>query len=193
MKAEDAIPSLIAALDHTWFSVSETARQALVRIGGSVSEKLAGYYRREVAKADGREGLIYRGLLIFGEIGDETSREVLLEALGTEGGAREVSIKHHAAIGLGMTGNVEVVEPLIEAMTLAEEKRQFQVVNYIGRSLTWLTDAQNPPRAVEWRAWWEKEQARIRARIARRKELEDSGLDAQVKPDLGGLKMPKDR
>ncbi|MEZ6187693.1 MAG: HEAT repeat domain-containing protein [Planctomycetota bacterium] len=191
MQAVDAIPSLIAALDHSWFSVSETARQALVKIKGPVTEKLAGYYKREVQKPDGREGLIYRGLLIFGEIGDETGTKVLLEALATNDGPREVSIKHHAAIGLGMTGNPEVVEPLIEAMTLAEDKRQFQVVNYIGRSLTWLTDAENPPRAVEWRAWWEKEEARIRARNARAKELREAGLDVEVKPDLGDLKVPK--
>lgn len=191
MQAVDAIPYLIAALDHTWFSVSETARQALVKIGGPVSETLAGHYKREVGKKNGREGLIYRGLLIFGEIGDETSRKVLLEALATDGGERELSIKHHAAIGLGMTGDVEVVEPLIEAMTVAEEKRQFQVVSYISRSLTWLTDAQNAPRAVEWRGWWEKEKARIRARIARRKELEEMGLDTDVKPDLKGLNLPK--
>lgn len=151
LKATGAVPALIDALDDEWFRVAETARAALTELGAPVVGPLAARYRPAAARPQGQDGIVYRSLLIFGSIGDERSKQLLLEALKTTHGPRAVSMRHHAAIGLGFTQDPKMIEPLIAAL---ERERQFQVASYIARSLTWITDVELPPQPGRWRAWW---------------------------------------
>lgn len=157
MKAADAVPALIDALDDEWFRIAETARNSLVQIGEPAVAPLAARYE-PAAKAAGHDGVVYRSLLIFGSIGNDRCKQLLLDALKTTAGNRAVALRHHAAIGLGFTRDMKVVEPLIEAL---ERERQFVVSSYIARSLTWITDQELPPQPGRWRTWWAENKAKL--------------------------------
>lgn len=152
-RAEQAAPDLIEALNgKESLRRSEAARRALVTIGEPALEALLARYRAEV-KGRKPQGLIYRALLIMGEIKTDAARAELVRALKTEGRSDfAISLRHHAAIGLGMTGEPKVIPQLVEAL---ERERDFLIAKYITRSLTWLTEETFPPDAVAWRAWWD--------------------------------------
>jgi HEAT repeat protein len=157
MKAVDAVPALIDALDDEWFRIAETARNALVQIGEPAVAPLAARYE-PYAKASGHDGVVYRSLLIFGSIGTDRCKQLLLDALKTTQGTRAVALRHHAAIGLGFTQDPKVIEPMIEAL---ERERQFVVASYIARSLNWITDQELPPQPGRWRAWWAENKSKV--------------------------------
>lgn len=157
MKATDAVPALIDALDDEWFRIAETARSSLVQIGEPAVAPLAARYE-PASKAAGHDGVVYRSLLIFGSIGTDRCKQLLLDALKTTQGTRAVALRHHAAIGLGFTQDVKMVEPLIVAL---ERERQFVVASYIARSLTWITDQELPPQPGRWRAWWAENKSKL--------------------------------
>lgn len=188
LKAEKAIPTLIELLDDKWFKISETARASLVQIGAPAVAPLRKRYTEERDKAkNAKEGLIYRALLVFGSIPDDAARSTLLEALKTTRGPRAVPLRHHAAIGLGFTGDHKMIEPLIEALS---EERQFLVAKYIARSLNWLTDAELPPQPETWRTWWKDNRDKFGGKKGS-SELDD--LSKPLEPDFGTLpKIGKD-
>jgi hypothetical protein len=157
MKAVGAIGALIDALDDPWFRVAETARTALVAIGEPVVQPLQQRWE-PAAAGQGHDGLVYRSLLVFGSIGSERCKQILLAALGTTQGPRAVPLRHHAAIGLGFTNDPKVIEPMIDAL---ERERQQLVCTYIARSLTWITNEDLGPTAPAWRTWWAANKRRL--------------------------------
>lgn len=184
LKAEVAIPTLIEALDDKWFKISETARGALVQIGPPAVAPLRKRYAEERDKVKGaKEGLVYRALLVFGNINDPGAREVLIEALGTQRRKddRDVALRHHAAIGLGFTGDPHMIEPLIAAL---EREKVFLVAKYIARSLNWLTDAELPPQAEVWKNWWRDNRDKV---LGKKGSAELDDMAQPLKPDFGGL------
>jgi hypothetical protein len=158
LKAPSSIGGLIDALDDTWFRIAETARAALVEIGEPAVAPLATRWQAAKDRPSGNDGLVYRGLLIFGSIGNDRCKQVLLDTLKTNAGPRAVPLRHHAAIGLGFTQDPKVIEPMIEAL---ERERQFLVASYIARSLSWITDQTLPPQPARWRAWWAQNKEKI--------------------------------
>ena len=89
----------------------------------------------------------------------KAATDTLLGALKTKQGPRAVPLRHHAAIGLGFTGDPKVVEPLIQAL---DEERDFLVASYISRSLGWITKTQDvQPQASSWRTWWQNNKKRF--------------------------------
>lgn len=158
LKANAAVPALVEALDDPWFRVAEAARGSLVAIGEASIAPLLAKWEPAAAAANGKDGLVYRGLLIMGSVGGDKARTVLLNALKTKTGPRAVPLRHHAAIGLGFSGDTKVVEPLIQAL---DEEREFLVASYIGRSLGWITKAELPPQASRWRVWWANNKERL--------------------------------
>ncbi|MBL4845894.1 MAG: HEAT repeat domain-containing protein [Planctomycetes bacterium] len=154
MGATQAIGDLILALDDGVSLLrAESARRALVMIGKPAVAPLLKRYRVEVKRRKPRWGIVYRGLFIMGEVPTKETTAELMNALKTVGtNSRAKSIRHHAAIGLGMTNDPKVIPFLVTAL---EDERDFLIVKYITRSLTWLTDEKFPPDAVAWRAWWD--------------------------------------
>jgi hypothetical protein len=155
VRAPQVVGDLIAALDdQTSLRLAEGARRALVAIGAPSVKPLYQAYQALLAKTERRVrgGLLGRALMIFGEINTNAAKSVLLTALQTKQGERAVTIRHHAAIGLGLTRDPQVVPVLIKAL---EEERDFLISKYITRSLSWITDEKFPPDARRWRAWWE--------------------------------------
>ena len=183
LKAESAIPTLIEALADPWFKISETARAALIAIGPPAIGPLQARFEQEQKKTKGaKEGLIYRALLVFGSIPDDRARAVLLEVLETRGtNDRAVALRHHAAIGLGFTGDPKMVEPLIDALG---SEQVFIVAKYIARSLNWITDAELPPQHEAWRTWWGRNKDKF---IGRTREKEVDDLAKPLEPDFGNL------
>lgn len=158
MRAPAAVPALIDALDDAWFRIAETARVALVQIGEPAVAPLAARFEQAAAQARGNDGVVYRSLLVFGSIGSERCKRLLLGALKTTQGPRAVALRHHAAIGLGFTQDPKMIEPLIQAM---EGEREFRVTTYIARSLAWITDEDHGPQPARWRSWWTANRDRI--------------------------------
>jgi HEAT repeat protein len=182
MKAGEAVPDLIDALNDGWFRISETARAALVAIGAPAIPALIERYTREAEGDRGADGVVYRSLLIFGEVGTVEAKRVLVKALKLRKGKRALSIRHHAAIGLGLSADPRVVEPLILAF---EKEKDFRVAKYISRSLTWLTDQEvSATRRDAWRIWWELE--------GRRKFKKRQTVDQLLDDVAGGaVRLPK--
>jgi HEAT repeat protein len=109
-------------------------------------------YKKELTAKDSRDGVVFRSLLLMGEIPCDKSRDALLEALKTSDGPRAIAIRHHAAIALGLLQDKLAIEPLIDAY---EREREFRVGMAIDRSLAWLTNEQSvAPQAYRWKAWW---------------------------------------
>jgi len=154
IKAPESVPYLVEALDDPWFRISETARRALVAIGPPAVPRLEQRYVQEVNKSKAKDGIIYRSLLILGEIDSDDARSRLVRALATTTGPRALAVRHHAAIGIGFTGNPEMIAPMIRAL---ERESDFLVAKYIARSLSWITNEDLPPEGRAWRAWWELE------------------------------------
>lgn len=169
LKANAAVPALVDALDDPWFRVAEAARGALVSIGEPAIAPLLARWEPAAAAPQGKDGLVYRGLLIMGSIGGDKARPVLLNALKTKSGPRAVALRHHAAIGLGFSGDTKVVEPLIQAL---DEEREFLVASYIGRSLGWITKADLPPQAARWRVWWANNKERLDPSLRQKEDFE---------------------
>ncbi len=181
MKAPEAVPSLVEFLDDVWFGISETARRALVATGEPTVTPLEERWVRELAKPEPKDGILYRGLLIFGEIGGQQAQNRLIRALATTRGSRAVAIRHHAAMGLGFTGDPKAILPLVRAL---EREKDFLVAKYIARSLTWITGEELPPSGDRWRAWWSQEGQEKYA-------LQDTADD--LLKDLGGMvELPLD-
>lgn len=191
IRAPEAVPALVAALDNNWFRISETARKALIRIGKPASKALIEAYETH-RKSDSRDhdGLIYRALLILGEIPTKEAKQTLLAALNVKRGQRALAIRHHAAIGLGYTADPGLILPLIKAL---ESEPQFLIAKYITRSLTWITEEQiavDPPR---WKAWWDTKGRRKFADRNTGKDILD-GLGGELKPavdDKGFIDLKK--
>jgi hypothetical protein len=155
----EAIPYLIEALGDTWFKVSETARSALVQLGEPAVEPLRRRYAQELRKSDGSDGIIYRALLIFGQIGGDDAVGVLKRAIKARKGRRAIALRHHAAIGLGFSGRKDVIKTLIDA--LEAEPGGGLVRKYINRSLNWITQANLPPQVSQWKIWWSRNHEKL--------------------------------
>lgn len=182
IQAPEAVPALIEALDDTWFRISETARRALVSIGEPAVAPLEKRLLEEINKPEGKakDGIVYRGLLILGEIDSDAARNRLVRCLAMTTGPRALSVRHHAAIGLGYTGNPDMIEALIRAL---EREKDFLVAKYIARSLTWITEKELPPEGHAWRSWWEQE--------GKQQFFPDKGED--LLEELGGvIELPVD-
>jgi hypothetical protein len=159
LKATSAVPALIDALNDESFRVAAAARNALVAVGAPAVPPLLARWKPASAAPQGMDGLVYGGLLVLGNISDKTAKETLLGALKTKQGPRAVPLRHHAAIGLGFTGDPKVVDPLIQAL---DEERDFLVASYIARSLGWITKTQDvQPQASSWRTWWQNNKTRF--------------------------------
>ncbi len=185
LKAADAVPLLITHLDDQGsFRISEAARAALTAIGEPALGPLEVAYRRALARPEGEDGVLYRSLLIFGAIGTERCTKTLLAALGKTDSPRAISIRHHAAIGLGLAGDTKTIEPMIDALA---REREFVVASYIARSLTWITEADIPPQPDRWRLWWSQN----RERFEKRKKPEDDGLFDPIELPLDEQGLPK--
>lgn len=181
IKAPEAVPALIEALNDPWFKISETARQSLIAIGSPAVKDLLATFEKEASNLKGRDGIIYRALLVFGEIADKDCKVALLKAIKTSKGKRAVPIRHHAAIALGMTDDVRLVEPLIAAL---KRERDFRVAKYIARSLSWITDHHAGNTGDRWEIWWELEG---------RKKLLRPSTTAKVMEGVGGeVRVPVD-
>lgn len=185
IRAPEAVNDLIAALDNRWFRISETARHALVQIGAPSVKPLRKVYEEWSVKEKGRDGLVYRALLVFGEIGNAEAKQVLLKAINTRRSARSLPIRHHAAIGLGYTGDPNMIKPLIRALQKAQDDRAFLIAKYITRSLTWITDEEIEPDAIRWRSWWDTK--------GKRKFADRTTSDDIVKRAGGLLNPEKDK
>lgn len=175
--AEKAVKDLIEALNDTESLLrAESARRALVMIGEPAMGPLLERYRVEIKRKKPAWGVIYRGLFVMGEIGTKESKEELQRALKKSGrNARSKSIRHHAAIGLGMSNDSKMIPALVTAL---EEESDFLIAKYITRSLTWLTEEKFPPDAVAWRAWWDGP--------GKRKFASDESADELLKRIAGG-------
>ncbi|MGE0709161.1 MAG: HEAT repeat domain-containing protein [Planctomycetota bacterium] len=187
IRPPEAVPDLVEALDDpTSLRLAEGARRALVGIGPASVPALAKAYKAELEKTKGvREGLLYRALLIFGEINTDATKSLLLKALQQTKGERAVPIRHHAAIGLGFTNDPQVIPVLVKAL---EEEKDFLISKYITRSLTWITDEQLPPDGRRWRVWWENVGKR---RYGKNESAEDilkrlAGGEIQLELDQAG-------
>lgn len=157
--ATSAIPDLVEGLADNMFKISETARAALVAMGQPVVDPILEAYRREMQAKDGRDGIIFRSLLILGTVGGEKARLALCEAIKVQKGPRAVAVRHHAALALGLAQDKLAIEPLIEAY---EVEKEFRVAQTIGLSLEWLTDEHSiPPQAYRWKAWWAANKDRV--------------------------------
>jgi HEAT repeat protein len=159
LKATAAVPALIDGLNDESFRVAAAARNALVSVGAAAIPPLLARWKPASATPQGMDGLVYGGLLVLGNIPDKAATDTLLGALKTKQGPRAVPLRHHAAIGLGFTGDPKVVEPLIQAL---DEERDFLVASYISRSLGWITKTQDvQPQASSWRTWWQNNKKRF--------------------------------
>jgi hypothetical protein len=189
MKAPEAVPDLIALLDDPWFRVSETARAALVSIGEPSVKPLIDRFKKEWKAKKANEGILYRALLIFGDLNTDLSKQALLWALrSTQGGHdRAIAIRHHAAIGLGFTGDKRLIEPMIAAL---QREKDFRVGKYLGRSLTWLTGHEGPgTNGDRWKIWWDLEGKKKIMDPRSSKELIDelAGGEVEIPLDEQGL------
>lgn len=175
--AKEAVKDLIEALNDTESLLrAESARRALVMIGEPAMAPLLERYRVEMKRKKPAWGVIYRGLFVMGEVGTKESKEELQRALKKAGrNARSKSIRHHAAIGLGMSNDSKMIPALVTAL---EEENDFLIAKYITRSLTWLTEEKFPPDAVAWRAWWDGP--------GKRKFASDESADDLLKRIAGG-------
>lgn len=184
IKAGEAVPDLIDALNDVWFRISETARASLVAIGAPAIPALIERYKSEAEGDRGADGVVYRALLIFGEVGTLEAKRVLVKAVKETKGKRAIAIRHHAAIGLGLSADPRLVEPLILAF---EKEKDFRVAKYISRSLTWLTDHEVvATRRDSWRIWWELE--------GRRKFKKRQTVDELLDDVAGGaVRLPKNK
>jgi len=197
MAAPATIPTLIDHLDDKWFRISEVARKALIAIGPPVIAPLRERYLTEMRRGEaGSDEIIYRALLIFGAVGGDSAQQILLEALETRQGPRAVALRHHAAIGLGFTGKLELVEPMIEALKV---ERQFQVASYVVRSLKWIltsvddgfdTSSCPPPQGLQWEDWWRRNKTHfVEVESAEEEEFQPLGTDFGDLPPI----EPRDR
>jgi HEAT repeat protein len=177
MGAEKATGDLIEALNDTESLLrAESARRALVMIGKPAMGPLLERYRVEIKRKKPTWGVIYRGLFVMGEVGTKEGKEELQRALKRTGrDPRSKSIRHHAAIGLGMSNDSKMIPALVTAL---EEENDFLIAKYITRSLTWLTNEKFPPDAVAWRAWWDGP--------GKRKFASDESADELLKRIAGG-------
>jgi len=175
--AEKAISDLIEALNDTESLLrAESARRALVLIGEPSMGPLLDRYRVEIKRKKPTWGVIYRGLFVMGEVGTKPAKEELQRALKRTGrDPRSKSIRHHAAIGLGMSNDSKMIPALVKAL---EDENDFLIAKYITRSLTWLTEETFPPDAVAWRAWWDGP--------GKRKFASDESADELLKRIAGG-------
>ncbi len=177
LNATNAIPDLIEGLANNMFKVSETARVALVTMGDSAIQPIIDNYKKEMAVPENpkakekerevyaaRDGVVFRSLLILGDLGGQKSRETLCEALKTVKGSRALGIRHHAGLAIGLLRNSDkdfklAIEPLLHAY---EVEKEFSVANIFVRSLEWLTDAHDvPPQPYRWKAWWNVNKDRV--------------------------------
>ena len=155
IRPAQVVNDLVEALDNTSsLRLAEASRRALVSIGEPAVDRLIKRYRQERVAERPKQGVLYRALLIFGEINTNETKRELLYALKSTKGDRAVSVRHHAAIGLGFTNDPKVIPYLIKAL---EGERDFLISKYITRSLSWLTDERLPPDGRRWRAWWENQ------------------------------------
>src|SRR4029077_20866788 len=132
--ATSAIPDLIEGLANNMFKVSETARAALVKLGAPVVEPLIAAYDKEMAVAENprwkekekdaytaRDGVVFRSLLILGDLGGAKPRAALPASMRRTRGSRAVGVRHPAAIALARLSKSGAkdyklgIEPLIGA------------------------------------------------------------------------------
>lgn len=155
IRPPQVVNDLVEALDNsTSLRLAEASRRALVSIGEPAVDRLIKRYRQERVAERPKQGVLYRALLIFGEINTNKTKRELLYALKSKRGDRAVSVRHHAAIGLGFTNDPKIIPYLIAAL---EGERDFLISKYITRSLSWLSDERLPPDGRRWRAWWENQ------------------------------------
>jgi HEAT repeat protein len=152
IKAAEAVPDLIDGLADNMFKVSETARAALVRMGDLAIDGVIDAYKKENGAKEPRDGIIFRSLLILGDIGGDKARAALCAALKTHDGPRAIGIRHHAALAIGIMQDKLAIDELLEAY---ETERDLRVAGSIERSLEWLTGEHGlPPQPYRWKAWW---------------------------------------
>jgi hypothetical protein len=177
LNATNAIPDLIEGLANNMFKVSETARIALVAMGDAAVQPLIDAYTKEMAVTEvarpkekereayaARDGIVFRSLLILGDLGGSKARQTLCQALKTNKGSRALGVRHHAGLGIGLLRNSDkdfklAIEPLLQAY---EIEKDFSVASIFVRSLEWLTDAHDvPPQPYRWKAWWNVNKDRV--------------------------------
>lgn len=177
LQATNAIPDLIEGLANNMFKVSETARSALIQIGDPAVQPLIDAFKREMAVPENpkakekereayaaRDGIVFRSLLILGDIGGAKARDALSDALKVQKGSRALGVRHHAALAIGLLRYSDkdfrfAIEPLLDAY---EAERDFSVATVLVRSLEWLTDAHDiPPQPYRWKAWWNVNKDRV--------------------------------
>lgn len=183
--ADKATGDLIDALNDTESMLrAESARRALVMIGAPAIGPLLKRYRSEIKNKKPTWGVIYRGLFVMGEVGTKEGKDELKKALKRKGrDPRSKSIRHHAAIGLGMSADTKMIPALVDAL---EAENDFLISKYITRSLTWLSEETFPPDAVSWRAWWDGP--------GKRKFASDESADELLKRIAGGeIKLEKNK
>lgn len=177
LEAVNAVPDLIEGLANNMFKVSETARTALIMLGPAAVDPIIEAYKREMAVPENpkakekereayaaRDGLVFRSLLILGDLGGAKAREALKDALKVQKGSRAVGVRHHAGLAMGLLRYSDkeyklAIDPLLEAY---ETERDLSVAGILVRSLEWLTDAHDvPPQPYRWKAWWNVNRDRI--------------------------------
>lgn len=177
LNATNAVPDLIEGLSNNMFKVSETARVALISMGESAVQPVIDAYKKEMATPENpkakekdreaftaRDGIVFRSLLILGDLGGVKARETLCDALKATKGSRALGVRHHAGLAIGLLRNSDkdfklAIEPLLAAY---EMEKDFSVATIFVRSLEWLTDAHDvPPQPYRWKAWWNVNKDRV--------------------------------
>jgi HEAT repeat protein len=206
LEAVNAIPDLIEGLANNMFKVSETARTALIMLGPAAVDGVVDAYKREMAVPENpkakekereayaaRDGLVYRSLLILGDLGGPKAREALKEALKVQKGSRAIGVRHHAGLAMGLLRYSDkeyklAIEPLLESY---EVERDLSVAGIFVRSLEWLTDAHDvPPQPYRWKAWWNVNRDKILGTEDHAHEHIELPKDGLKKGD--SLEEPKD-
>jgi len=152
LQAFQASKDLIAGLADNWFKISESSRLALSRMGAPIVDDVIKAYEAELAAKDGKDGVIFRSLMILGDVGGDKARATLASAIKQEKGPRAPGLRLHAAIALGISGEKKAIQIVLDAYDAEHDAR---IASTMERSLEWLTGQHDiPPQPFRWRAWW---------------------------------------
>ncbi|MBI3725087.1 HEAT repeat domain-containing protein [bacterium] len=152
LHATQTTKDLIAGLADNWLKISESSRAALATMGEPVVDEVIKAYETEMAAKDGKDGIIYRSIMILGDVGGDKARATLAQALKQDKGPRALGLRFHAAIALGLTGDKFAIQIVLDAYDAEKDAR---VANALERSLEWLTNEHEvAPQPFRWKAWW---------------------------------------
>jgi hypothetical protein len=174
MRSEQGLTSLLKALNNeNWLRIRESARLALGLYGEKSLDTIIAYY--EDAQAKKLDGVMARLLLVLGKIGGEKARLKLLEALQVEDHKYAVSMRHHAAIGLGTLADITTIDGLVERLSKEDDH---YVQKYIARALVDITGQNFTPAPGQWRNWWRQ----VREEVLNKDKREREALKAVEVP-----------